>query len=144
LEYGEITFEELVEGLAKTGLDPEWIERVARAYYSFVMREEVMGLVREAITDYKEGWIVEAEFRERLRDLGIPDARIEYYLARAESAFQREYREELVDIYITAFRQGLIDPFELKEALRRLGMREERIDAIIWKEELRKAPKRKS
>jgi len=57
--------------------------------------------------------------------------------------FQREYREEQKTIYVTGFRVGLLTSEELAGALKRLGLREERIKATIWLEELRKSAKRK-
>jgi len=143
-EWGIIDDEGLLEILKLRGMHPDWREKVAAGWRGMLLREEIMGLVRTAISDFRYGWITEDEFRERLEALGIPDRRIEYYLSRAEDEWERWYKEELVDIYTVAFRQGVISTEEFREALLALGMREERVDAIVWLEELRKSPKRKS
>jgi len=107
------------------------------------MREEIMGLVREAIYDRRDGWITDEEFKGRLKELRLPDERIDYYLSRAVSMYTREMREEQVKIYSLQFRAGVLTEDEFRSRLLELGLSEERVEQKIVLERLRISAKPK-
>jgi len=137
-EWGVIDEEELKQWLIKTGIGPEYVDVVVKAWIANLMREEIMGLVREAIEDRAEGWIDDEEFRARLRDLGLPEERIEYYLMRAVSKAEREFREAQLDILEEALKLGLITEDQFRSQAREIGLTDWRIEYIITITEMRK------
>jgi len=136
-EWGHIDKETLREIIKMRGIDPAWVDRVTDAEATNIMREEIMGLIREAITDRRDGWINDEEFTNRLRDLGIPQERIDYYLSRAKSAYAREYREEQARIFSEQFQRCILTEDEYRERLAELGLSPERVESRVVLDRLR-------
>jgi len=141
-EWGIIGPDEMRGLLHLANVHPQWQDKVLRAWIANLMREEIMGLVREAQRDRADEYITDDEFRERLREIWLPDDRIEYYLQKAISMAEREEREEEAKIFIEGFRVGVLTDEELKAELMGLGMSEARADRIVKREILRKIRRR--
>jgi len=88
-------------------------------------------------SDRRDGWINDEEFTNRLRDLGIPQERIDYYLSRAKSAYAREYREEQARIFSEQFQRGILTEDEYRERLAELGLSPERVESRVVLDRLR-------
>jgi len=130
-EWGHIdkaTFRKLV---AMRGIDPDWIDKVTDAETSNVMREEIMGLIREAIYDRRDGVVTNPTFRERLRALRLPDVRIDYYLSRAISMYERKVRERQLRIYEEQFKRGILTEHEYRARLSEIFAYPERVEQEI-------------
>jgi len=142
-EWGHIDKETYRQLVTMRGMDPDWIDKVVDAETSNVMREEIMGLIREAIVDRRDGWITDEEMRSRLDALRIPVERIDYYLERAKSMYAREVREEQLRIYERQFKAGVLIEDEARSRLRELGLAEERIEQkiVLWRLGISAKPK---
>ncbi len=84
-----------------------------------------------AVRRYREGYITEAELAAELGQLGYPPSRAERYVAKAELDYQTDFLGDLITAYRTAFQRELIGEPELRSLLGELGIRPERIDALV-------------
>jgi len=142
-EWGHIdkaTFRKLV---AMRGIDPAWIDKVTDAETSNVMREEIMGLIREAIYDRRDGVITDKVFQERLKALRLPDARINYYLRRAISMYERKVRDRQLRIYEDQFKRGILTEDDYRTRLNEIFAYPERTEQeiVLAKLEITAKPK---
>ena len=142
-EQGAITFDQLKELYAKSGLHPDWLDATVEATARAVLRTEIETLVREAMYDYRDGWLTREEFIELMETLGLAPKLQEYWLARADMLAEREIRDEQYKIFLESFRLGIIDETTFREELKDLGMREDKIERTIYLEQLRKLGKTK-
>jgi len=138
LEWNVITRDQFRELQRLRGIDPKWLDALVAGIERNLMREEIGGLVTEAITDRASGWIDDATFRRRLEALGLPPDRINYYLSKAQAKAERELREEERKIAIESFRRGVIDEATLRKDLADLGLLPSFIEAVVALEKLRK------
>jgi len=130
-EWGHIDKETFRKLVAMRGIDPAWIDKVTDAETSNVMREEIMGLIREAIYDRRDGVITDEVFRERLKALRLPDVRINYYLRRAMSMYERKVRERQLRIYKDQFERGILTEDEYRTRLNEIFAYPERVEQEI-------------
>lgn len=137
-EWGVITREEFRELQRQRGIDPKWLDKLVAGIERNLMREEIGGLITEAITDRASGWIDDSTFRRRLEALGLPRDRIEYYLAKAQAKAERELREEEKKLAITAFQKGVITEDQLRRELLDLGLLPSFVENLVALEKLRK------
>ncbi|MHA1632315.1 MAG: hypothetical protein ACTSXC_05840 [Candidatus Freyarchaeota archaeon] len=140
-EYGLITDEELRRGAELEGYTPEDIDLAVSVEQIKALRTEIESVVREAMYDYRDGWLTREEFISLMADLGLPERLQAYWLARADMLAEREAREEEYKIFLESYRLGIIDESTFRSELRRLGMREDKIERVIYLENLRKAGK---
>jgi len=141
-EQGAIDFEQLKKLYAMSGLHPDWIGPTVEATARAVMRSEIESLVREAMYDYRDGWLTREEFIELMQTLDLAPKLQEYWLARADMLAERQIREEEYEILLNSFRLGIIDEKTFREELKGLGMRDDRIERVIQLEVMRKLGKR--
>jgi len=142
-EWGHIDKQTYRRLTAMRGMDPEWLDKVVDAETSNVMREEIMGLIREAIYDRRDGWISDAELQSRLQTLRLPAERVDYYLERAKSMYAREVREEQLRIIERQFKAAVLTEDEAKARLRELGLSDERVEQkiVLWRLGISAKPK---
>lgn len=140
-EHGVISEEDFRKYLRMTGLHPDWVDKVAEAQMRTVMRSEIESVIREAMTDYKEGWLTREEFLKYLKELGLSEKLADYWIARADMIALREEREEKKKILVEAYRLGVLSQDEFRSQLETLGLRSDVIDRIIMLENIRKAGK---
>jgi len=127
IEWGVITPEQGVELIKAGGMDPAWAPRVAEAYLLNQLREE-LGKVRAVYERrLREGFMSKADFAKALYSL--------HYAAHVVNALTRWADEELdlqdkLDLakeYLTLAKEEVITVTQYGQALRDLGMTEERI-----------------
>lgn len=143
-EWGQISAAELKELFRSGGMSPDWLDKVTEATITNVMREEIGGLITEAVTDRAKGWITDAAFTDRLKALGITDVRIKYYLAKAQARELRDLAEESEAILKEQYRKGVIGKSDLEAALIELGKLPSWVQAEVDLEESRLIPKPKA
>jgi len=140
-EYGLIDDLELRKGAELEGYTPEDVELAVRVEQIKALRTEIESVVREAMYDYRDGWLTRREFIDLMQYLGLPERLQDYWLARADMLAEREAREEEYKILLESYRLGIIDESTFRSELRRLGMRSDKIERVIYLENLRKAGK---
>jgi len=140
-EYGLITDEELRKGAELEGYTPEDVDLAVSVEQIKALRTEIESVVREAMYDYRDGWLTRSEFTSLMEALGLPEKLQSYWLARADMLAEREAREEEYKILLESYRLGIIDESTFRGELRRLGMRDDKIERVIYLENLRKAGK---
>jgi len=137
-EWGAIDDEGLRELLHLYGVHPDWRESILVGWKGMLLREEIMGLVRQAITDVADGWLDEAAFFERMGELGVPPERAAYYYQRGLLRGMRDIANEMYKILLKALRRGALTEEEFMEEAKRLGIQEWRILADVEIERMRK------
>jgi len=140
-EYGLITDEELRKGAELEGYTPEDVDLAVSVEQIKALRTEIESVVREAMYDYRDGWLTRDEFIDLMRALGLPEKLQSYWLARADMLAEREAREEEYKIFLESYRLGIIDESTFRSELRRIGMRDDKIERVIYLENLRKVGK---
>jgi len=140
-EYGLISDEELRRGAELEGYTPEDVDLAVSVEQIKALRTEIESVVREAMYDYRDGWLTREEFISLMADLGLPEKLQSYWLARADMLAEREAREEEYKIFLESYRLGIIDESTFRSELRRIGMRDDKIERVIYLENLRKAGK---
>jgi len=140
-EYGLISDEELRKGVELEGYTPEDVDLAVSVEQIKALRTEIESVVREAMYDYRDGWLTRDEFISLMEALGLPEKLQSYWLARADMLAEREAREEEYKIFLESYRLGIIDESTFRSELRRLGMRSDKIERVIYLENLRKAGK---
>jgi len=140
-EYGLITDEELRKGAELEGYTPEDVDLAVSVEQIKALRTEIESVVREAMYDYRDGWLTRSEFIDLMKALGLPEKLQSYWLARADMLAEREAREEEYKIFLESYRLGIIDEDTFRSELRRIGMRDDKIERVIYLENLRKAGK---
>ena len=140
-EYGLITDEELRKGAELEGYTPEDVDLAVSVEQIKALRTEIESVVREAMYDYRDGWLTRDEFISLMEALGLPEKLQSYWLARADMLAEREAREEEYKILLESYRLGIIDEDTFRSELARLGMRSDKIERAIYLENLRKAGK---
>ena len=140
-EYGLITDEELRRGAELEGYTPEDVDLAVSVEQIKALRTEIESVVREAMYDYRDGWLTRDEFISLMGALGLPEKLQSYWLARADMLAEREAREEEYKILLESYRLGIIDEDTFRSELARLGMRDDKIERVIYLENLRKAGK---
>lgn len=138
LETGEITAEELRDLYARQGLHPDWQDKVASAVIKEIFRSEVETIVREAMYDYRDGWLTRKKYLQILDELGLPDPLKQYWIKRGDMLAAREAKKELEKIYVESFRLGYITEDELRSYLLDLGKDPNYVERLIYQETLRK------
>jgi len=126
------------EELQRAGYAPTTIEILLD-----VFRRQALGELRgiyisTAMNLYKEGFITDAEMKMHLRALGVPEARLEQYAYAAVLAYEYDVKKDWLDAYREAYRKGLIDDSEFRTRLRELGVRWEKIEAYLYREQARR------
>jgi len=140
-EYGLITDEELRKGAELEGYTPEDVDLAVSVEQIKALRTEIESVVREVMYDYRDGWLTRDEFISLMGALGLPEKLQAYWLARADMLAEREAREEEYKILLESYRLGIIDESTFRSELRRIGMRSDKIERVIYLENLRKAGK---
>jgi len=142
--FGEISVEAIEDLLVKDGLDPEWAPRAARAIAKNQFTSEITKLVTNAKADYVKGYSLEDQLRADLRALEIPETWIDYHVADAVADRERAHKDDLVSIYVDAWRKDLIPSEEnFRELLGTVIVNPDVIDAIAEREYVRKFKKPK-
>jgi len=73
-------------------------------------REELRGLTRSVIINrYKQGSINDTQAREWLRDIGLSDEVIDFYIAQADYEIEEEKEKSYITQYHRMFVNGVID-----------------------------------
>lgn len=106
-----------------------------------VTRDQRKEYYKQAFNAFKEGFISDTQFKERLDHLDIRPEAKELATDAANLAYQTDLNKELISTYRTAFRQDLIDDRELEVSLSSLGMTEERVYSLVELEWVKKEPK---
>ena len=94
--WGEITLEEMKRLIAMTGLAPEWLDPVVRAYAKQQFESYVRRLEANWREDFTKGYIDETTLRANLATIGYPEELIELVVADALEDRERRHREELL------------------------------------------------
>jgi len=102
----------------------------------------VVERVVDALWDqYVAGFITKDEFVLRLKELQIPEARINLHLERAKIEIRRREMELKKDRILIAFREGRIDRTKALSLLLNAGFDREQAERFIrLQEELAKIP----
>ena len=140
-EYGLISDEELRRGAELEGYTPEDIDLAVSVEQIKALRTEIESVVREAMYDYRDGWLTREDFISYMQALGLPERLQSYWLARADMLAERETREEEYKIHLESYRLGVTSRDDFIAALLRMGMRKDKIARTIYLEELRKGGK---
>ena len=96
-----------------------------------------------ALSRFREGFTLEPQLRQELRDLGFQGTDVDKLIIVARLIFDTDYRSELITVYRTAFQNDLITLEELRTALEAIIARPERVDNIINIEYAKKLPETK-
>lgn len=103
--------------------------------------EESGGLgAGSATRRYREGMITLPQLRAELEILGYPPARAERYVAAALLDEEYDRIMDLISIYSEAYREQAIDEPTLRELLGEMGIVPQRIEVIVLRENVRRAP----
>jgi len=94
-----------------------------------------------AVRRYREGYTSDAELLGELQQLGYPPSRSERYQRQAHLDYETDLLADLITAHRTAFGKGLITREQLGSALDELGLRSERIEAILDIEDAKAATK---
>lgn len=107
---------------------------------------EVKGvMLPAAIKRYREGLTDEEQLKQELRLLGVPEEKLPIYVFAAQLDYYTDYASDLITAYRTQYRKGMIEEAEFRGQLASLGIRPERIEAYVIRENAAKwkAPKAK-
>ncbi len=84
-----------------------------------------------AVRRFREGYITEAELLAELQALGYPPSRAERYRVQAQIDYDTDLLADMIAAHRTAFQKELITLQQLADELAGLGLRDERIAAIL-------------
>lgn len=111
-EMGIIQTEELVDRYEFLGFEDD-AEKMATIQMRVAMEAEISGVRRQVISDYVKGHISEATLRANLEAFDYSSEIVEYYVEAAKRRLDREYREDLLDLYRDGYMKDLITEDEL-------------------------------
>ena len=137
-EWGIWGRDKLEEMWEKRGLDPEYVKDITEAEIKNTYRDAISRIRSAKITMYRDGWLTERELRAALNGLEIAGGEIEFLVSEAKIRADRERKEELRDIYVTQYRDDIINRDQLEEKLVGLPMRHDVVMLIVKKELTRK------
>jgi len=84
-----------------------------------------------AVRRYREGFTTGAELLGELRDLGYSAARSDRYQRQAQLEYETDFLADLITALRGAFQKELVGEGELRARLGELGLRQERVDALL-------------
>lgn len=132
----------LRQALAALGIVPDVIQHIvdvekvrrgeeAAAEEGASLRASGRGTV---LRRFRSGLIGEAQFHAEMLALGYTDLEAQQYLLVARLEADTEYRDELLQAALTAFRRGLITQAQLEDRLQDLGISPDLRQAYIERE----------
>jgi len=145
-ELGEISDEELVRRYEMLGYEDD-APLMARIQKRIAMEALINRLIDNLKKDFIDGFIDEDTIRNSLRQLGIKDEIIEYHIEDAKADRLREFKRDLVDLYIDAFVKdypGWGTEEDLRAALEDVIVVPEVVDLLVQKAAVRKFRKRRA
>ena len=126
-EWGFIGLPELTALMEADGMDPEWAPVVAEAWMLNQLREE-LGKVRGVYEDLLEaGFMSKTDFEAALTGLHFAPHVVDALVMWADAKLDLDEKKELAKEYETLAKEEILTPTEYGNALRELGMTEERI-----------------
>jgi len=121
----------ILKRLIDTGYHPDEARVLLEVQKMFVLRSEIDAIVREAETDFIEGWISEDQLRADLEATPYNPAVRELRIARAKLRRERELKREIKRALIDRYKKGDLTDEELEQELSRLGIVQEWISAEL-------------
>ena len=126
-EWGLIGLPELTGFLEADGMDPAWAPLVAETWMLNQLRDE-LGKVRGVYEDLlEEGFISKPDFEKALYSLHFAPHVVDALVRWADAKLDLDEKRELAKEYETLAKEEILTPTAYGEALRKLGMVEERI-----------------
>jgi hypothetical protein len=97
------------------------------------------------IKRYREGLIDESQFKMELGVLGIPKEKHDLFKFVADLEYQYDFASDMIAAYREQLRRGMIDTGTFRQQLLSLGIRPDKVEAYVLREEARqfKPPKTK-
>jgi len=129
-EWGFIDRAEMIALLKTTGIDPEWVEKIADVYDKNQLRDELNRVRTDLIAIFKEGFMSEATLRSELAMLGFRSDVIDLTVIDAKRDAELAEKKEYVKTYVESFRKGKIDENQMIGYLQELKVEPWRINAI--------------
>jgi hypothetical protein len=143
VEVEDVPEERLVAWLKADGISDELIPTylaLVRGRRLIRIHTRVETLVRRGLRD---GFLQEEAFRGIMKDFRFSPAVIDAELKLAKLDYNLDFQEDLVRMWVEAFRKGEVTAEELLTELVALGMVEDRAGLLVYREQLRKLPKPK-
>lgn len=106
-----------------------------------VTRDQRKEYYKQAFNAFKEGYISADQFKAHLDHLDIRPEAKDLATRAANMAYETDLNKELVSLYRRSFQEDLITEADLRASLSALGMLQQRVEAIIDLEWVRKEPK---
>ena len=123
--------ETLVKKTIDARYNPDEADTIADIQKMFVLRSEIDGLLREADTDFIDGWISEATLRADYEATPYRPEIQEMRIQRAILRRDRDYKKEIAAALKDRFIKGDLSESEYTTALSELGMVEDRISVAV-------------
>jgi len=130
-EWGLINREQFIRLLKSTGMNPEWIEKIADAYDRNQLRDELNRIRTNLVTIFKEGLFSEATLREELKKLGFRQDVIDLTVQDAKWDADLAEKRDYIKTYVEAFRKGKINENQLIGYLQELKVEQWKIKVIL-------------
>jgi len=126
-EWGQISAEELKDLAEADGIDPAWSPRVTEAWLLNQQRDELAKVRAVYERRLREGFMSKADFGKALGSLHYAGHVVDALERWAEEELDLQERLEEAKEYEALAKDGILTVTEYGQALRKLGMTEERI-----------------
>lgn len=138
-ELGAISDEELLKRYQLLGYEDD-AELMAEIQKREAMRSLITKLVEDSRRDFIEGFIDEDTLRANLKALSLKDEIIEFHIEDAKADREREYKKDLVDLYIDSFVKDYPgwDEDALRSSLQQVIVIPDVVDLLVSKAVIRK------
>lgn len=128
----------ILKRLIDTGFEPTDARILLEVQKMFVLRSEIDAIVREAETDFIEGWISEDQLRADLEATPYNPDVIELRILRAKLRRERELKRDIKAALTDRFVKGDLTEEEYEKELSRLGITQDWISAELERARARK------
>jgi hypothetical protein len=124
-----------------SGLSPEWSERMVMAELKNILRDDIGAIRAQLHKAVVEGLMSEAEYRQYLQNLGLPQPVIDARVTAAVIARDTEAKLEMLKALRSAYVEGKIERQDYLESLARLGVEADAISVLAQADDMKKLPK---
>jgi hypothetical protein len=132
------TIDDIIKYRRYAGLNEEDAGKAATAMVAYRTEAEREALRREALADYVAGLDNEADLRAKLAAIGGRPEIIDLWVSRAQYREGRDVKIDLVGIVKSEYLKGLLKDDELREELRSIGVKPERIELHLLEVQTKK------